>query len=134
MALGRAEIVSIIAAGIACIGAIASATLPANYSFTNRNRELDIKLVEIGISILRADPKETQTSGARDWAIKVIESYSHQSFSPEAKAQLLDNKLGYTYSDTGYDLGSYTRGNFSSSGPGDPGKPSQLRSPSGGGK
>jgi hypothetical protein len=106
----RREIISVVAAGIACVGAIFSATVPAIYSYIGRNKELDVRLVEIGISILRADPKETQTQGAREWAIQVIEFHSGQSFSNEAKQELLKNKLdtlgyGYTYSDTGYDYG-----------------------------
>jgi len=54
---------------------------------------LDIKLVEIRISILRADPKETQTRGAGQWATAVIENYSGHSFSVDAKNELLENKL-----------------------------------------
>jgi hypothetical protein len=106
----RRVIISVVAAGIACVGAIISATVPAIYSYNSRNKELDVRLVEIGISILRADPKETQTQGAREWALQVIEAHSGQSFSNEAKQELLKNKLdtlgyGYTYSDTGYDYG-----------------------------
>jgi hypothetical protein len=77
----------------------------AFYSYTNRNRELDIKLVEIGIGILHADPsKETQTQGAREWAIKVIEKFSGEHFSIEAKNELLNHKLGFNtgWYDTGY--------------------------------
>lgn len=51
------EIATIILAGIAFAGSVISAF----YTFTNRNRELDIELVKVGIGILRADPKETQT-------------------------------------------------------------------------
>lgn len=89
------EIVSLTAAGIACVGAIVSAAVPALYTHTSRNRELDIKLVEIGISILRADPKETQTNAAREWAIRIIEAHSGQKFSQEAKNELLNKKLTY---------------------------------------
>jgi hypothetical protein len=101
------EIVSITAAGIACVGAVVSALIPALYTHTSRNRELDIKLVEIAISILRADPKETQTQGARTWAIEVIEAHSGRKFSAEARSELLQNKLGisdgwYTDSVTPY--------------------------------
>jgi hypothetical protein len=83
------ELTSVVVAMIACLGAIVSAF----YSYANRNRELDIKLVEVGLSILRADPKETQTNGAREWAIKIVETYSGQAFSEEAKKELLNRKL-----------------------------------------
>jgi hypothetical protein len=65
----------------------------------NRNRELDIELVKIGVGILRADPKETQTRGAREWAIEVIEKRSGHEFSQKAKDELLEGRLGF---DPGY--------------------------------
>jgi hypothetical protein len=88
------ELATVIVAAIAFLGAVASAF----YTYTARNRELDIELVKIGIGILRADPKETQTSGAREWAIDVIETHSRRKFSDVAKSELLQNKLGYEYS------------------------------------
>jgi hypothetical protein len=81
------KFVTLSVAGIAFLGAIISAF----YTYTSRNRELDIELVKIGISILRADPRETQTHGA----IEVIENYSRQTFSPDAKSELLKYKLEY---------------------------------------
>jgi hypothetical protein len=115
MRVRATEIVSVIVAVIACAGAVVSAL----YTFTSRNRELDIELIKIGISILRADPKETQTNGAREWAIQVVETYSRNPFSPAAKTELLQNKLGLDVYGS-YDV--YTRGDWSSSGPGDTGR------------
>jgi hypothetical protein len=91
MRFSTSEIVSLGIAGIAFIGSIGS----AYYTYTNRNRELDIELIKIGVSILRADPKETQTDGAREWAIQIIEDFSKRRFSPDAKRELLQYKLGY---------------------------------------
>jgi hypothetical protein len=85
------QVATISAAGLALIGSIASGF----YAFKNRNRELDIKLVEIGIGILRADPKETQVKAARGWAVQVIENYSHVKFSEADKATLLNKPLAY---------------------------------------
>jgi hypothetical protein len=85
------ELATIIVAAIAFLGAIASAF----YTYTARNRELDIELVKIGIGILRADPKETQTAGAREWAIRLVEARSGQPFSEEARKELLQNQLIY---------------------------------------
>jgi hypothetical protein len=56
---------------------------------------LDIELVKIGVSILRADPKEAQTNGAREWAIQIVEDFSKRPFSPEAKRELFQYKLDY---------------------------------------
>jgi hypothetical protein len=105
------EAISIVAAGIACVGAIISAMVPAIYSYSGRTKELDVRLVEIGISILRADPKEAQTKGAREWAINVIEAHSGQTFSNEAKQELLQHKLDLRGLDSyGYDGGDYRGG------------------------
>jgi hypothetical protein len=107
MPVRRTEITSVIVAVIACIGAIVSAF----YSYSNRNRELNIELVKIGIGILRADPTETQTVGAREWAIGLIETYSGEKFSERARRELLQNKLnslGYGFS-ADFDSGFGTR-------------------------
>jgi hypothetical protein len=97
MRIRPTEVISVIVASIACLGAVAS----AYYTYANRNRELDIKLVEMGIGILRADPNEGQTRDVREWAIKIIETYSHESFSEQAKQRLLQNRLGFDSSDSG---------------------------------
>jgi len=79
------------------------------YTYTSRNRELDIELVKIGVAILRADPKEMQTNGAREWAIEIIEQSSRRRFSPEARNELLHYRLGYAgYTDYAYPSPGYT--------------------------
>jgi hypothetical protein len=84
------EVVSLLVAVIALVGTLANSF----YAYSNRNRELDIELVKLGVAILRADPnKETQTKGAREWAITVIENFSRVPFTAKAKAELLSNKL-----------------------------------------
>jgi hypothetical protein len=85
------KVATIIVAGIALVGSVVSAF----YTYTSRNRELDIELVKVGIGILRADPKEAQTNGAREWAIDVIETYSRKPFSVEARKALLQYKLDW---------------------------------------
>jgi hypothetical protein len=69
--------------------AFAGSIISAIYTYTSRNRELDIKLVEIGIGILRADPKETGLTAARGWAVQVIEDNSKVKFSPADRETLL---------------------------------------------
>jgi hypothetical protein len=96
-------------AAIAGIAGLVSALVTAAFTYTSRTRELDIELVKVGIGILRADPKESQTQGAREWAIDVIETYSRKPFSIEARKALLQNKLdwggddGWGYDPRGYD-------------------------------
>jgi hypothetical protein len=83
------EVVSLLVAVIALVGTLANSF----YAYSNRNRELDIELVKLGVAILRADPQETQTRGAREWAINVIETFSRVPFTAKARAELLSNKL-----------------------------------------
>jgi hypothetical protein len=102
------EIATMVAAGLALIGAAISGF----YTYANRNRELDIRLVEIGIGILRADPKETNLKAARGWAVQVIEDYSKVKFSEADRAALLEQPLLYRPATAGtfyddLDLGSY---------------------------
>ena len=91
MRFDGAQVATMGVAGIALIGTLATGF----YTYANRNRELDIRLVEIGIGILRADPKETNLKAARGWAVKVIEDYSKVNFSEADRATLLDKPLLY---------------------------------------
>jgi hypothetical protein len=70
--------------------ALVSTLATANFTYTNRNRELDIELVKLGVAILRVDPKETQTQGAREWALDVIQKFSGVPFTPDARKELLE--------------------------------------------
>lgn len=68
-------------------------------SLVTKDHELKIRLVEIGIGVLRAEPKEGLRP-AREWAIEIIEQNTGKSFSPEAKKALIENQLpfaGYTF-------------------------------------
>jgi hypothetical protein len=91
MRLKTTEIVSLTVAGLAFAGSLTSAF----YTYTNRNRELDIKLVELGIGVLRADPKDTGLTAARGWAIQVIENNSNVKFSDDDRKSLLEKPLLY---------------------------------------
>jgi hypothetical protein len=107
MRFSATEITTICVAGIALAGSLGSGL----YTYANRNRELDIKFVEIGIGILRADPKETGLTAARGWAVKVIEDYSRTKFSDEDRATLLQKPLLYRPTQGGdgwYDYGAGT--------------------------
>jgi hypothetical protein len=86
------EIATMFAAGLALVGSLVSGF----YTYANRSRELDIKLVEIGIGILRADPqKETSIEPARKWALDLIEANAGVTFSADARAALLKQQLNF---------------------------------------
>ena len=82
-------IVAVITALVAAIGG----SYATSENAAGKNRELDIKLVEIGIGILRADPKDEKMASIRRWAIEIIERNSRVPFSENEKTELLNKKI-----------------------------------------
>ncbi len=70
---------------------------------SGKSRELDLKLVEVGIAILRADPNDENTAKIRHWAIELVEKNAHEAFTLEEKAEM----LGKAVKAKGYDNWSY---------------------------
>ena len=50
-------------------------------------------MVEIGVSILAADPGKSDVTPARQWAINLVSKYSGQPFGAEDVEKLLHNRL-----------------------------------------
>jgi hypothetical protein len=86
------------------------------FAIKSMSDERNARLVEVGVSVLRADPeKEDQVSAARKWALDLIDANAGGvKFSAEARAQLLKKRLAYDTYD--YGGGGYTGGDFSSRG------------------
>ena len=105
-----AKATSPVAAGVigAVVGAVAAvvgsvATIATGYfTFASKDQELRVRLIEIGISILRADPKE-DVAPARAWAIDVIEQKSGVTFNKEDRAALLHKPIQANISIIGLD-------------------------------
>jgi hypothetical protein len=72
-----------------CLAALAIFFAAKSY-LVQRNAQL----VEIGVSILKVDPKkEAQLRSAREWALELIESNAGGvKFSADARARLLDKQ------------------------------------------
>jgi len=90
--LGRRVTEAVVVALIAFAGVLGGAW----FTLLTKDHELKVRLVEIGISILRADPKadpKDDVTPARGWAIEVIEKNSETYFSPEDKALLLHTPI-----------------------------------------
>jgi hypothetical protein len=67
--------------------------------------------------------EKPQTQGAREWAIQVVERFSGEKFSKEAKSELLKYKLDFQPYDSAYNPGynsTYTPGYDSTYSPGSP--------------
>ncbi|GGE79041.1 hypothetical protein H1W37_19500 [Stappia taiwanensis] len=63
------------------------------FQWMAKRREHNIKMVEIGLAILREPPRKDGISAARDWGIKLVEKYSGVPFSKKAKEELLRHSL-----------------------------------------
>jgi hypothetical protein len=66
-------------------------------TYWNVREHRNADLVKIGVSVLRVDPeKEKQISAAREWALDLIDiNAGGVKFSPDARAQLLKNRLEF---------------------------------------
>jgi hypothetical protein len=82
------------ALGGVVVGALGLATAVATgwFTYAGKDQELRVHLVEIAVSILRADPKE-DVGAAREWAIDIMERNSGVNFSGEDRAALLHKPL-----------------------------------------
>jgi hypothetical protein len=82
------------ALGGVIVGAIGFATAVATgwFTYAGKDQELKVHLVEIAVSILRADPKE-DVGGARGWALDIMERNSGVPFSADDRAALLHKPL-----------------------------------------
>jgi hypothetical protein len=91
--------VAVIAGVSAAIGAVAGPYLTSRVEYFTRNREMDIKMVEIAVGILRADDKkEPGVAPARAWAADVIDRYSQVPLSAEARKSLIEFGVRGSYS------------------------------------
>jgi hypothetical protein len=82
------------ALGGVIVGALGFATAVAGgwFTYAGKDQELKVHLVEIAVSILRADPKE-DVGGARGWALDIMERNSGVPFSADDRAALLHKPL-----------------------------------------
>src|SRR3954447_13740908 len=78
-----------------CSLCVAAAAI--TFAVVTMRAERNASLVSIGVSILRADPqKESQVTGAREWALDLIEANAGGvKFSAEARKELMNNQLGW---------------------------------------
>lgn len=74
------------------IGIAIGAGVTGYFSFASKQREMDIKLVEISVDILRA-PIDNDVSAIRGWALDVIEAKTGTRFSAIQRTTLLDQPL-----------------------------------------
>lgn len=87
----------------ALIGGLATLFV-ALAGYLNKDRELDIQMLQIALGILREDPEKSQLSAARGWAVDVINSASPVEISPGVRDELIRRKFT---ADVWYDAGNF---------------------------
>jgi hypothetical protein len=63
------------------------------FAFASKDEELRVRLVEIAIGILSADPSKTDLTPARGWAMDIIDQKSGVKFSDADRAALLHQAI-----------------------------------------
>jgi hypothetical protein len=57
-------------------------------------RALDAQMIEIGVSVLRAPPKNEDTS-IRHWAVDIVEKYSSTHFNDAQRRAFMENAMPF---------------------------------------
>jgi len=81
--------------GVIAFSALLVAGAAIIYAVAAWKEDKNARLVEIGVAILRADPKKEPTNVAtREWALKLIDANAGGiKFSPQAREELLKNAI-----------------------------------------
>jgi hypothetical protein len=74
---------------VGAAGAIIGGAMVAFVDYVVREREIDVKMVEIAVGLLREDPKGP-LQPARQWAVEVIDDLSGIKLTPAARAALVN--------------------------------------------
>jgi hypothetical protein len=104
MADGTKLAASIAVAG--ALGTLLGATVAPVVNYWTNERQMDVKMVEIGIGILRSPPTE-DIAVMRSWAVDVIEASSKRRFTSDQRAALLKHELAIKWDAPAGDLATF---------------------------
>jgi hypothetical protein len=76
------------------IGAVAGAVATGAFNYLDHKADIDAKMIELGVGILRAEPTD-ETRPLRQWAIDVIEKRADFKFDEAQRAALLKQELPF---------------------------------------
>jgi uncharacterized protein (DUF1778 family) len=76
------------------IGAIAGAVVSGVFNYLTHRGDLDAKMIELSVGILRAAPTP-ETTPLREWAIDVIDKRARFEFDEAQRAALLKQELPF---------------------------------------
>ena len=75
-------------------GVVAGALVTGVFNYFDHQRDLDAKMIELSVGILRADPTP-ETKPLREWAIAVMGVRAKFEFDEAQRAALLNQSLPY---------------------------------------
>src|SRR5262245_42680526 len=76
------------------IGAVGGAPITASCGYFAHQNDLDAKMIELSIGILRAEPTP-ETTPLREWAIDVIDKRANFKFNAVQRTTLLYKQLPF---------------------------------------
>jgi len=76
------------------IGAIAGAVVSGVFNYLSHRGDLDAKMIELSVGILRSTPTP-ETTPLREWAIDVIDERARFEFDEAQRAALLKQELPF---------------------------------------
>ena len=80
---------------IASVSGLFGVLVGAWLDYSVREREIDVKMIEIAVGLLKENPKGP-LQPARRWAVELIDHYSDVKLHDEARAVLLNCPLDLT--------------------------------------
>jgi hypothetical protein len=80
---------------VGAIGVVLGAIISGNYSLLGHQSDVDAKMIELAVGILRAEPTP-ETTPLREWAIEVIDKRAQFRFNASQRALLLKKELPFT--------------------------------------
>jgi hypothetical protein len=75
-------------------GVVLGAIVSGGFNYLSHQGDLDAKMIELGVAILRAEPTP-ETAPLREWAIDVIDKKAKFSFNEEQRSALLKKQLPF---------------------------------------
>jgi hypothetical protein len=87
----------------AVVGAIGGAAITGGFNYVDHQGDLDAKMIELGVGILRAGPTP-ETVPLREWAIDVIQKRAKFSFNEAQRNALLNKELPFIAESGGAEL------------------------------
>jgi hypothetical protein len=79
---------------VGIFGAVFGASVTGGFNYLSHQGDLDAKMIELSVGILRAAPTP-ETTPLREWAIDVIDKKANFSFNEQQRSALLKKQLPY---------------------------------------